>query len=633
MAQFEKVIILSSNEEDLLDYEKFVANKQGRDDDPVAPMGSIPIVRYASLERLWDSFAGEDFYVDENLRNRLEEAYVKSTTPSAYKLRVLAVDDKKWIRDYLKCSLAFQRYILHDLRTGKQILVLIHDLNREIDIAPDRETAAPLFMEKRHRVVFTDLWMPDAEFRNKERSYHWDSPSVVIEATDEELVEGSQGINLIREILEHAKETGLDGPQIVPFSSHWEDPRIKQLFAQSVYSLCRVGIMPKHYSFEYAHRSTFDDVLNSILLSPELSTSTYNTFLNILRFGIEEMRRRDRAIRNLISVQSRLVGESEEIRKIKNEIVNKVAPLKVSVLLTGESGTGKEVIANLIHDYSPRKDMPLVSIDCTAIPASLLESELFGYEKGAFTDAKARKEGLFERAAGGTLFLDEIGELELSLQAKLLKVLEQGVFRRLGGLNDITLNARIVAATNRKLLREVEEGRFRLDLYYRLNVINYELPPLRERTEDILALARHFIRKTHQNYGVPSLDLSNDTEQLLLKYPWPGNIRELRNVIERAMILAAGDATSEITPNYLPPDLRNSTGNAKGVKQPTSIRGAAHYKQDLDSFNKQYIIMALEETGNNKKKAAQLLGISRGTLDAYMEKYRLGLNTDLIEEA
>src|SRR5205085_12048646 len=254
-----------------------------------------------------------------------------------------------------------------------------------------------------------------------------------------------------------------------------------------------------------------------------------------------------------------IIGASATVQRML-ALARKVAESEVSsVLLQGESGTGKDLVAKAIHYASRRLDAPFIAINCAAIPATLIESELFGYEKGAFTDAKARKEGLFEQAEGGTLFLDEIGELELGLQAKLLRVLEEGAFRRVGGLKDIPLDVRVVAASNRDLRAESEAGRFRLDLYYRLSVIQIDIPPLRERGDDILLLAEHYIRQFGERLKLRRKirGLSPEVADAFRRYPWPGNVRELRNVIERALILEDADL---ITAEYLPRDLAAQAG-------------------------------------------------------------------------
>src|SRR5947209_2876297 len=246
-----------------------------------------------------------------------------------------------------------------------------------------------------------------------------------------------------------------------------------------------------------------------------------------------------------------IIGESPAMREML-AIARKVAESEVSsVLLQGEYGTGKDLVAKAIHYSSPRADAPFIAINCAAIPATLIESELFGYEKGAFTDAKARKEGLFEQAEGGTLFLDEIGELELSLQAKLLRVLEEGVFRRVGGLKDLPLDVRVIAASNRDLKGESEAARFRLDLYYRLSVIQIDIPALRMRGSDVLLLAEHYVAFFNERLKRKRiLGLTPEVAAAFSRYSWPGNVRELRNVIERALILEDDDL---ITTKYLPP--------------------------------------------------------------------------------
>src|SRR5215510_4720934 len=242
-------------------------------------------------------------------------------------------------------------------------------------------------------------------------------------------------------------------------------------------------------------------------------------------------------------------GESSSMTEMIN-LARKVAASEASsVLLLGESGTGKDIVAKAIHYGSSRAEQPFIAINCAAIPATLIESELFGHEKGAFTDAKGRKEGLFEQAQCGTLFLDEIGELELGLQAKLLRVLEEGSFRRVGGLKGLPLNVRVVAASNRDLKSESEAGRFRLDLYYRLSVIQIDLPPLRERGDDVLLLAKYYIAHFNERLRKRIRGLNGEVEEVFRRYTWPGNVRELRNVIERVMILEDSDV---ITADWLP---------------------------------------------------------------------------------
>ena len=347
-----------------------------------------------------------------------------------------------------------------------------------------------------------------------------------------------------------------------------------------------------------------------------------------IRNGIEaqSLRKEVRSIRRERARQfsfEQIVGDSPGMREMF-QLARKVAESEVSsVLLQGESGTGKDMIAKAVHYQSRRADAPFVAINCAAIPANLIESELFGYEKGAFTDAKARKEGLLEQAEGGTLFLDEIGELELSLQAKLLRVLEEGAFRRVGGLKDIPLDVRVIAASNRDLKTESEQGRFRLDLYYRLSVIQIDIPPLRERGDDVLRLAEHYIAYFNERLRRRVGGLSPEVAEIFCRYGWTGNVRELRNVIERVMILEDGDL---ITPAYLPRGLAPEDKSASSARPPQDAHGQSppasfHLPPEgivLDDLEMSLVRQALERSGGNQTRAAELLGISRDQL-----RYRL----------
>ena len=311
---------------------------------------------------------------------------------------------------------------------------------------------------------------------------------------------------------------------------------------------------------------------------------------------------------------SGIIGESPAIRKAV-DLAERVAGSDVaSILLYGETGTGKDLFARAIHYASERANAPYLAINCAALPGTLIESELFGYEKGAFTDAKQRKEGLFEQAHGGTIFLDEIGELELGLQAKLLRVLEEGTFRRVGGLKDISMNARIIAASNRNLKKASEEGGFRLDLYFRLSIIQIDIPPLRERGDDVLLLAQHYIDKANKKRRwVPLKGLSDDVKRIFRRYPWTGNVRELRNVIERAAILEDGPL---ITTTHLPADLTPSV-NGDRSGNPISLPAAGI---PLETVEFELAKQAVEMTGGNLTKAAKLLDISRDQLRYKLKK-------------
>src|SRR5215475_9372206 len=297
-----------------------------------------------------------------------------------------------------------------------------------------------------------------------------------------------------------------------------------------------------------------------------------------IRNGIEAGRLR-REVRQLRREQERrfsfdqIIGESPAMAEMIR-LARKVAASEASsVLLLGESGTGKDLVAKAIHYGSARAERPFIAINCAAIPATLIESELFGHEKGAFTDAKGRKEGLFEQAQGGTLFLDEIGELELGLQAKLLRVLEEGTFRRVGGVKDLPLDVRVVAASNRDLKTESDAGRFRLDLYYRLSVIQIDLPPLRERGDDVLLLTKYYIAHFNERLRKRIQGLASEVEEIFRRYSWPGNVRELRNVIERVTILEDSDL---ITASWLPRGLVRDErrGSATPVAAPQTAEVA-----------------------------------------------------------
>ena len=313
-----------------------------------------------------------------------------------------------------------------------------------------------------------------------------------------------------------------------------------------------------------------------------------------------------------------IIGQSPAMREMLG-MARKVAESEVSsVLLQGESGTGKDLVAKVIHYQSNRADGPFIAINCAAIPGTLIESELFGYEKGAFTDAKARKEGMFQQAEGGTLLLDEIGELELSLQAKLLRVLEEGAFRRVGGLKDIPFDARIIAASNRDLRKESEAGRFRLDLYYRLSVIQIDIPSLRERGDDVIELAEYYIESFGKRLRKTVRGIEDDVAEAFRQYHWPGNVRELRNVIERALILEDDDViTTKYVPRGLVAGTNQSTAELDGFGAHDMFRlppaGAS-----LEEVEMSLVRQAIDRSGGNQTRAAELLGISRDQL-----RYRL----------
>ena len=312
-----------------------------------------------------------------------------------------------------------------------------------------------------------------------------------------------------------------------------------------------------------------------------------------------------------------IIAESPPMREALNFVRRVAASEATTILLDGENGTGKDLVAKTLHYQSLRQAEPFIAINCAAIPETLLESELFGYEKGAFTDARAQKRGIFELADKGTLFLDEIGEIPLMLQAKLLRVLEEQSFRRLGGLKDIQLDLRVIAATNKNLREAVREGAFRQDLYFRLNVIQISIPPLRERPEDILPLARFFVEHYNGKFRRSIDGISDPAARLLLAHDWPGNVRELRNAIERAMIL---EESALITPGSLPfsisrPDPRDGMPAGALAIPPDGL--------SLEDNEKMLLARALEKTSGNQTQAARLLRITRDTLRYKMKKFNL----------
>ena len=312
-----------------------------------------------------------------------------------------------------------------------------------------------------------------------------------------------------------------------------------------------------------------------------------------------------------------LIGDSLPMRQLRARITQLVdaerglrdadAP---AVLITGETGTGKELAARALHFGGARAAQPFVEINCAAIPAQLLESELFGHERGAFTDARERKIGLVETASGGTLFLDEIGDLDLGLQAKLLKLLEEKTVRRIGNVREQKVDVRIVAATHQPLEERVREGRFRADLYYRLRIVELAMPALRERGDDVLRLAEHFLALHAARYGRPPLQLGADARMRLLRHAWPGNVRELRNLMEQAVLLCPGP---ELAPDLLP-----LAPAPAAVDLPRAEAGAT-----LETVERTMLVEALRQTGWNVTQAARLLGISRDTLRYRIDKHRL----------
>jgi DNA-binding NtrC family response regulator len=341
--------------------------------------------------------------------------------------------------------------------------------------------------------------------------------------------------------------------------------------------------------------------IDQLLLSIDkaLAERILRSEVNRLR---EEVSRRDRL--------DNIIGRSPPMQEIF-ALIRRVSSSHANILITGESGTGKELVARALHAKSPRKFQPFVAVNCAAIPENLLESEIFGYARGAHSTANVDRQGLFVEANGGTLFLDEIAELPLSLQPKLLRVLQDGEVRPLGANRAVRVDVRVMTATNRDLERRLREGQFREDLYYRLNVIQIQLPPLRGRQEDILPLADHFLARSVERSQRTVRGWREATKQLLLAYHWPGNVRELENVVERAVALAESDL---IGPDDLPPGMQER-------KSQDRLATAVAQGFTLDQLEREYIERVLEIEGGNKTRAAQRLGLDRKTLYRKLEEY------------
>ncbi|MBU0515798.1 MAG: sigma-54 dependent transcriptional regulator [Proteobacteria bacterium] len=355
------------------------------------------------------------------------------------------------------------------------------------------------------------------------------------------------------------------------------------------------------------------------VLKPFENEAMLRTIERALEIG--RLRRHNRLLRQELSGQmglEEIIGASKSMHHIF-ELIRTVAPTKSTVLITGESGTGKELIARAVHQLSPRKDNAFVALNCAAIPETLLESELFGHEKGAFTGATAARRGRFQLADRGTLFLDEVGDIPPTIQIKLLRVLQERSFERVGGTTTHQVDVRILAATNQDLKAAVADARFREDLFYRLNVVAVEVPPLRERPDDIPLLAAHFVEKYGRETGQAGLDLDPRTIDVLKTHAFPGNVRELENIIERAVILCTGDT---IRPRDLPADL-GRPGPRKMDVADLELPPGASLNQALEGLERRFIAQALDRAGGVQAQAAEALGLTKQTLYAKMKKFNL----------
>ena len=357
---------------------------------------------------------------------------------------------------------------------------------------------------------------------------------------------------------------------------------------------------------------------------PERLVSAVEEALDFRRLSREQGERRLR-LRRKYDVDN-IVGQSSPMQAVFR-LIHKVADTDATVMVLGESGTGKELVARAIHAQSSRREAPLVPVNCGAIPEDLLESELFGHEKGAFTGAIKTRPGRFELAEGGTVFLDEIGDMSPLLQVKLLRVLQEHQFERIGGTKTISADIRIIAATHQDLTQRVEEGRFREDLFYRLNVIPIFVPPLRDRRSDVKLLCQHFLKRLSQQKGLGDKKLHPEVEDCLLRYHWPGNVRELENLLERMVILAEGDV---IVPEDLPPRFAGSSPKPAPAAPPEGVlhtfevpEGGLNLKDTMDEIETMFIRDALRQTGGVKNQAAALLGLNRTTLVEKIKKKNL----------
>jgi two-component system, NtrC family, nitrogen regulation response regulator NtrX len=417
----------------------------------------------------------------------------------------------------------------------------------------------------------------------------------VIQAAD-----GPSALDLVRDrpvdlVLLDIKMPGMDGLEVLA-QLHQENPQLP------------VVIISGHGSIQTAVEATrlgaFDFIEKPI---------DADRILLVIRNGLAQRRllKENVSLRAEVRQRTRIVGQHPEMLRIL-DTVKKVAATSVRVLIMGENGTGKEMIARALHEHSPRADEPFVEVNCAAIPEELIESELFGHERGAFTGAVARRIGRFEMADGGTLFLDEVGDMSLSAQAKVLRVLQESVFERVGGTETMKVDVRVIAATNKDLLKASREGRFREDLFYRLNVVPITVPPLRERGSDIPLLAEHFLHLIGRELGQAPKKLSRTAMDALKEYAWPGNVRELKNLVERLVILAPG-TTIDLTD--LPPLRASDEGGEDRYFQIES------YLSFKDAVEKDFFERKLRLYGHNVSKTARKLGMQRSNLYKKLEKY------------
>ncbi len=452
--------------------------------------------------------------------------------------------------------------IVDDERTlAKAVKAFLADHGYEVEVAADAERALELLDTLHPDVVFADVKLP-----------------------------GMSGIELLRRIREF-------------------DPAIAVVIMTAYGSIEGAVEAVKLGAFDYV-KKPLD--LEELRLLADRARET-----SLLKQELSYYRQRATGAVAFAAV----LGQSPALRAVLEQ-ARQIAALNETppVLITGETGTGKGLVARTLHSSGPRSAKPFIEINCTALPANLMEAELFGYERGAFTDAKTSKIGLFEAAEGGFLFLDEVGDVELMLQGKLLRAIEDSTVRRVGGLRDRKIDVRIVSATNRDLEREVERDRFRKDLYFRLAVILLRLPPLRERGDDVLLLAEHFLRHFSHKYGKDVRNIEPRARDLLRAYPWPGNVRELSHVIERAVLWSRG-SNVDIDHLSLTSPLNHAPEPAAEATRPAASGTLPPSGTDLPQWEKAMIEQALQDAGGNQTRAAQRLGISRDTLRYRLKKF------------
>ena len=419
---------------------------------------------------------------------------------------------------------------------------------------------------------------------------------------------GGEGLSLFDEFRPHVvlldvKMAGLDGLEVLS--------RLKKVDPGAV-----VVMISGHGTIATAvqatHRGAFD-FLEKPLDSDRLLVTLRNALATVALVGENER------LKEVIDTKYPMVGSSAALRAVR-ELIARVGPTDARVLITGDNGTGKELVARAIHEMSPRRERAFVEVNCAAIPTELIESELFGHLKGSFTGAVSDRPGKFELADGGTLFLDEIGDMSLSAQAKVLRALQEGVISRIGAPRSVQVDVRVLAATNKNLEEEIADGRFREDLFYRLNVVPIHVPPLRQRREDVPELVAHFLEQLGGRGGVAVRTFSADAIERLRARPWPGNVRELRNAVERLLILARGKTISPSDIERLIP----AGGPVAESVEPTSERQAGGYGKALQDRERHYLLQVLRDNDWNIAETARALAMPRSNLYKKIEKYQLG---------